>query len=518
MIIKKPYQIFIKNFKKIHIFLFVLCAYAYMKSISISSFVKEFMVLGTYDASSEPITMYITPLLYISLILIVITFLGLTILLRYKEKPWKTYLYPLIGYAVYLLIAYATSSYFTSYNGVFDAATIRIYRDMFIMIHLSQLPIFVLLFIRILGVDLNKFDFKHDEDYLELGEEDQEEIEINIDFDKHSVIRLYKRILREASYVYEEHKFIFNTIALILFLIIFGKVSYYYLVENKAYKLESSFKANNYTIKVLNSYYTAKDYKGDVIERHSAFVITNVEITNNRTTRVEPDLSKFHMMSGITNSIETKKMYATQFKDMANPYDTLRLEAKETKKLSLIFKVPANLNPKSFSLYYQNSLKDKLIKVKINNIDVNVVKEHGILKLDESINYKLLNGREDSLTLEKPYLIEDIVKYNAKYCDNGICEIVYRTVHAEEGEKILTMKYGSNYLEGKEIIDFLYDYGKINYIDSNNKSRVIRLENAIGFSYYGKYVYIKVPKDIMDAKTIKLTFTIRDNKYTYKIK
>ena len=80
------------------------------------------------------------------------------------------------------------------------------------------------------------------------------------------------------------------------------------------------------------------------------------------------------------------------------------------------------------------------------------------------------------------------------------------------------MKYGSNYLEGKEIIDFLYDYGKINYIDSNNKSRVIRLENAIGFSYYGKYVYIKVPKDIVDAKTIKLTFTIRDNKYTYKIK
>ena len=65
MIIKKPYQIFIKNFKKIHIFLFVLCAYAYMKSISISSFVKEFMVLGTYDASSEPITMYIRPLLYI---------------------------------------------------------------------------------------------------------------------------------------------------------------------------------------------------------------------------------------------------------------------------------------------------------------------------------------------------------------------------------------------------------------------------------------------------------------------
>jgi len=138
-----------------------------MKSISISSFVKEFMVLGTYDASSEPITMYITPLLYISLILIVITFLGLTILLRYKEKPWKIYLYPLIGYSVYLLIAYATSSYFTSYNGVFDAATIRIYRDMFIMIHLSQLPIFVLLFIRILGIDLNKFDFKNDEDYLD---------------------------------------------------------------------------------------------------------------------------------------------------------------------------------------------------------------------------------------------------------------------------------------------------------------------------------------------------------------
>ena len=56
MIIRKPYAFLIKNFKKIHIFLLLLCCYIYYKNMQTRSFVSEFVQLGTYDAYNEPIT------------------------------------------------------------------------------------------------------------------------------------------------------------------------------------------------------------------------------------------------------------------------------------------------------------------------------------------------------------------------------------------------------------------------------------------------------------------------------
>ena len=36
--------------------------------------------------------------------------------------------------------------------------------------------------------------------------------------------------------------------------------------------------------------------------------------------------------------------------------------------------------------------------------------------------------------------------------------------------------------------------------------------------YYGKYVYIKVPENIVNAKEIELVIIARNNKYIYKLK
>ena len=63
MIIRKPYAFLIKNFKKIHIFLLVLSIYVLYRLINVSSFVNEFMDLGTYDFYKDPISNHITWLL-----------------------------------------------------------------------------------------------------------------------------------------------------------------------------------------------------------------------------------------------------------------------------------------------------------------------------------------------------------------------------------------------------------------------------------------------------------------------
>ena len=56
MIIRKPYAFLIKHFRRIHIFVLLLCGYVYYKCMQTRSFVADFLELGTYDAYNEPIT------------------------------------------------------------------------------------------------------------------------------------------------------------------------------------------------------------------------------------------------------------------------------------------------------------------------------------------------------------------------------------------------------------------------------------------------------------------------------
>ena len=88
MIIRKPYAFLIKNFKKVHIFLFAIAIYIYFKTTQTYSFTREFIRLTSYDRYNEPITKYITSFGILSLLLLILGSLALMFLLKRKEKPW----------------------------------------------------------------------------------------------------------------------------------------------------------------------------------------------------------------------------------------------------------------------------------------------------------------------------------------------------------------------------------------------------------------------------------------------
>ena len=68
------------------------------------------------------------------------------------------------------------------------------------------------------------------------------------------------------------------------------------------------------------------------------------------------------------------------------------------------------------------------------------------------------------------------------------------------------------------MIDFSTKYGKIKYIDSKNKEKIIKIENPLYRVHYGKYMYISVPKEVSSAKSIEMVYTVRNNQYVYKLK
>ena len=83
----------------------------------------------------------------------------------------------------------------------------------------------------------------------------------------------------------------------------------------------------------------------------------------------------------------------------------------------------------------------------------------------------------------------------------------------------MKIQFSSNDFEGQELIDFSSKYGKIRYIDSEGMTKEINVENALkNNEYLGKYLYIDVPIEIEKANNITLIYTVRNQKYNYKIR
>jgi len=130
MIIRKPYAFLIKNFKKIHIFLLILSIYVAYKLIGVSSFVNEFMRLGTYDLFNDPITNHITWLTTLAIFLLIIGSSAILFLLNHKKKPWKLYLIPIIEYFALFLVLEMIKSFFGNYSSDVATTDLRLSKDL----------------------------------------------------------------------------------------------------------------------------------------------------------------------------------------------------------------------------------------------------------------------------------------------------------------------------------------------------------------------------------------------------
>lgn len=519
MIVRKPYAFLIKNFKRIHIFLFILCSYVIYKSTQLYSFMKDFAILGTYDVFNEPISKYITVLSYIFLVFIVASMVAILVLLRKKNKPWKMYILPIITYILLFFTYIFTSSFFASYTGGIQTTESRAIRDICLILLVPQYGTFLILLVRILGLDLNKFDFKSDAEYLELQDSDRDEMEINIDIDKASFKRFFKRFKRNATYYYQEHKKLVLSVVIVFTLFIVYKSYQFIFITNKTYKQGDNINTSGYELKINNSYYTDFDYKGEVAYKDYNFVILDVTIKNNAEKR-KINFDRFHVMNGISNYSPTAKTYGAMFKDLGVAYDDKTISKDEEFRTLLIYRVKKQDNIKRFALYYQEFNNDNtthLRKIKLKLQDMTEVELDDKYSLYDEVKFKI--GTNTKEVIFDEYNISDRVTYNKEICTADLCRYSSVDFVSRGEEKILSLGFSSNDFAGKDMIDFLTTYGKISYIDNDNKQHDVVIVNAIEtLQYFGKYVYLKVPNEMVDAKGIELVISIRNNKYIYKIK
>ena len=519
MIIRKPYAFLIKHFKRIHIFMLILCCYVYYKTMQTRSFITEFLELESYDAYYEPVTKYASLLAIIAIIVLIFLSGTLIVLLRHKKKPWKLYIIPFFSY-IFLFISFVLAiTLFASYDRDAGTTGIRAINDLTFMSTIPQYVIVVILLIRVFGLDLNKFDFKADQEFLELSKDDREEIEISVNVDKESFRRLYKKLLRNINYFYQEHKFICNVIITILVVVLVILIYRFIFITHKSYKQGDVIETNGYTVTIHHSYFTDKDYHGKVISKASDFVVLDVTIKNNAQSR-EVNLNRFHVMNRTENYTQTYATYGTDFQDLGEPVDKLTLANDESERILLIFKVDKDLNPNKFVLYYQeiNNNKPYLRKIKLDIEDCSEIKrlETKVIGEEETIK---MGDDEIYFSIEEAKLLPSTT-YNTWNCaSRNDCFSQPNQLAARNGNLILQIFFASTGFSGKEFVDFSLEYGKIVYIDNKGKRSETSISDAVrGKKYIGNYMYFEVPQKLQDANKIRLEYTVRNREYVYRVK
>ncbi len=506
MILRKPYALLIQYFQRIHLLLILLSAYIFYKLMSLRSFVADFLNTESYNAYYEPITDHINWLMIISIIVIVVISVILIILLHYKKKPWKVYLFSIAEYILMLGVLLYIRSYFNGYNELSTITSIMAGRDLLNIVYFPQYIIFIIFGIRFLGIDLKKFGFKEDEEYLDIKEEDREEFEVNIDFDKDKIKRNIKKIIRNTKYVYFEHRFVCTTIIIILFASVTGYTYYYFGVLHKTYKEGNTFSANYYDITVNNSYLTNRDSRGDIISDNQYYLVVNVTVKNNASKR-DINLDRFRVMNKNNEFHYVAREY-DNFKDLGKQYDGRKLDTGDDVTFILVYKVSTRLDIKKFVLYYSDVVSNVLLKkIKLNVRDVTKLETKAEAKKTE----KLVFPTKDALTITNFKLVNETT-YSRYSCSDMGCTIM--ELPLKSNNKILELSFISNSFTGKSFVDFSNIYAKINYEDSNGNMKSIEPYSLL-INYNGNFAYFSIPNDAKDDARIQMIFTFRNEQYIY---
>lgn len=515
MIIRKPYAFLIKNFRKIHIALLVISIYLAYRIFDINSFINEFMRLGTYDLYADPISNHITFIMNIAILIMIVGSASLLLLLRHKNKPWKIYLVPFINYVSLFFILSVIKNFFKTYSITVDAADIRFARDLLFAFVAVQLPVIGIFLMRILGLDINKFNFNMDQEFLELSEEDREEIEISLDVDLNTFKRLYRKTLRNINYFYQEHKLISRIIIGIISLVIIFNIYTLIFVTNKSYKETDNYKYGGFTIKINNSYISDKDYKGDIISKKSKFVVVNLSIINNSDYSQNFDTSRFHLKAGTLDFTTTESTFAKEFYDLGKTFSKVsEINGRETATFIIIYKVDNDIKNDKFVLYFQEKNSDNILrKIKLNIKDLSKISGKDEYRIGDLFDTNVINN-PDNLSIDNISFV-DSFDYSYEKCSISNCMIDRKQFVSADSEKVIILDFASEKWESNQIVDYLSKSAKIEYVNDEGISESESIVFALNNRYLGKVAYIKIPNEVENYKNLKLHFVSRNKEFYY---
>lgn len=518
MILRKPYAFLIKNFKKINVALLALVIFILWKNLDLYSFVKNYISTGIYNTMLDSISNYVNIFTSLSFVLIFIISGILAYLLKYKNKPYLAYIFILINNLVTFVLFLYTKYYFTStITGEFDLTGLLVLRDLIFISTLPYYPILFLLTIRSIGIDLKKFGFGEDKDFININEEDREEVEVEVSFDKNKLIRQIKNKIRLTKYFFLEHKFSVSIISVIVILLAAFNVYRYVFVENKVYRPNQNINKDGYNLVINNTYLTDRDYTGNIINDNVSYLILETTITNNTSYTREFDANKFYLYIDNSYYLPSDR-FNNHFADMGKLYtEGKTLKANETLKLFFVYEIKKPTKKSNFLLTYQNSNVNKnASRIRIKVVDISKFITKATSKLTEEIEIPVNQNKKWNFSIPN-YQITDSITYRYQECNTtGNCPIYESTLTNKANKTILYFKFDVENDTKNDFLAFLKKYGKVRYtINGITKEQKIKYQVS---KYRGNYVYLEVSNELKEASSVELCLTVRSYQYFYKLK
>lgn len=372
---KKIYEHFIKYFKLLHVMLLLLCSYISFKTVNLILLIKKLTTID-YNKYINPISNYIKPEVFITILIILIVSTSVIILLKQHNKKTKLYNLMLIEYVPLAALFKATETFFNNYSVNPTSQVLLVILIGLLVLSIPQCLILLLNILRVFGVGLNKFS------NVKIEKVKKEKIKESLE-DK---IARKNREKRYRGYFFKENKIkIRNTIfRIILVIVIIIYLNFF--VINKTYNEKEKFTTNDYDITINEVYYTDKDYQGNTISNEFAFVILDVTIKNNTDTR-KVALDYFHLVNKDNDYITTYNLYKTEFQDLGQTYESKILTKKQEFNQIIVFKVDKKLEIKDFKLYYQEFIykEPHLRKINITIEDIREDKRNNNISNDQEI-------------------------------------------------------------------------------------------------------------------------------------
>ena len=350
MVLRKPYAFLIKYFRLIHLIITALLGYLVYRAGNIYKYLNTVIASSTSRYGAPEFIRYG---LIIVIILALALFFAIYWLLKYKDKPTRLYIVSMAGYAIvgiYMIILFGYMGTFSS--AVADAKTIRLYRDILLIVMGFQYIIILFMAIRALGFDIKKFDFNRDAQELNATDSDSEEIEINTQIDTTNIVRGINKTHRELGYYIKEFR-IYVAVILGVVLIILGVKAYnFFNAKLKVYGEEEYIGKTN-MVKITDSYYTVNNNKNYVVVKFDAYKMGKRELLN---------INAMVLQIGRDKYIPDKTI-CSRFNTLGNCYKQQLLNSKPTSYI-ITYEVDKFKNKKTYLVY--NDSYDNAFKVKLN--------------------------------------------------------------------------------------------------------------------------------------------------------
>lgn len=534
MILRKPYAFFIKNFKFFHLILFILSSVLLYRTSLVYSFIKEFAKTTPNVIGKDLTSTLFVPWLYILVIIIIIVNIVIIFVLIKKDKPYIYYIFNITLYIGVLITNIASHRVIGNMETMLVATkTTLAIRDINNLARMLQTVSVVFYLIRATGFDIKKFDFVRDLHGLNISEEDSEEIEVAVEFEKNEIVRDFRSKIRHGIYYYKENKLILNLIFAIIISLILSIVYFSLNKYNRTYKEKSFFNVGTFSVGVKESYILTKDYKNETITPEDQVLValkisarSNIEdkLQTSRTVLTVDGKDYYHI-----------KDYKEKLSDLGKVYYD-EIIKQDFSDYILVYQIPKESAKSNFIFKYIDSIEYKRGKTLTNSIDVKLSPKNIDDKEEKIEKYELGNQIDTTSSQISDYKIQ-INNYDIKERFDNNYNACIRSKECYDFKEILvpsqtrnnkktllkvdgTIEYQNVLSNITNLYEFIEKFGTIEYTLNNIKYKetgdffeVLQTINKQENTYY-----IEIDKEIEQASQIKLVFNLRNTRYEYTLR